>query len=134
MAEDQSTANAAILQMLEGMRSDLAAEREAAHESRATTHKRIDELIDRVGRVETTVAIGGQVSAQSRDRFETLEREVRDQIAPTVEEWQRMLKTSRRLMIVLGVSPFATAGAVAAAFTWGGDWLVNLLRKLLRID
>lgn len=134
MAADQSSANAAILQMLEGLRSDLATEREAAHESRATTHKRIDELIDRLGRVETTVAISGQVSAQSRNQFDALEREVRDQIAPTVEEWQRMLKTSRRLMIVLGISPFATAGAVAAAFTWGGDWLVSLIRKLLRIE
>lgn len=134
MADDQQGTNAAILQMLEGLRSDLATEREAAHESRATTHKRIDELIDRVGRVETTVAISGQVSAQSRNQFDALEREVRDQIAPTVEEWQRMLKTSRRIMIVLGISPFATAGAVAAAFTWGGDWLVSMIRKLLRIE
>lgn len=134
MADGQQGTNAAILQMLEGLRSDLATEREATHESWATTHKRIDELIDRVGRVETTVAISGQVSAQSRNQFDALEREVRDQIAPTVEEWQRMLKTSRRLMIVLGISPFATAGAVAAAFTWGGDWLVSLIRKLLRID
>ena len=75
--------------MIAQLRDDLAQEREASRESRARQHQRTDEVIDRLGRIDSTIAVAGQVDAQVRTELDDLKKVVGN-IKPTVEEWRRM--------------------------------------------
>ncbi|MFP3656807.1 hypothetical protein, partial [Burkholderia sp. SIMBA_052] len=53
-------------------RENFSEEKESAHESRAVIHRRLDKHTQTVGKLETTVAISGQVEAQLRDQIAAL--------------------------------------------------------------
>ena len=78
-----------LLSMIEQLRDDMAQEREASRESRARQHQRTDEVIDRLGRIDSTIAVAGQVDAQVRTELDALKKTVASN-QPTVEEWRRM--------------------------------------------
>jgi len=126
VAEQEYTA---IIEMLRQLRQDFADERDAAHTSRAATHKRIDDLTDRVGRMDTTMAVAGQVQAQVRGEVDGLRKAVSD-LAPTVDEWRRIRQLG------LGIVGLMTAGGltVGAILAAGGNWLVDMIRHWLRLQ
>ena len=129
--------DAAVIEMLRQLREDVARQEQASTESRARTHQRIDEVIERLGRLDTTVALGGQVDAQVRDELDRLKRTVaanHDAVSPTVEEWQRILKVSRWLAVAFGLTGASLAALVVAAFGWFGEATIHAIRRLLRID
>jgi len=136
--------DAALLEMVRQLRDDIARESEArrleseaARQSRTTTHKRIDEVIDRLGRIDVTVALAGQVDAQVRNELDNLKQTVASNhaaVSPTVVEWQRILRTSRWLAIAFGISGASIAAAVVAYASWFGDAAVHFIRRVLRID
>jgi len=118
--------------MLEQLRDDFAAERDASRISRAGLHRRLDEVNERLGRLDTGVALSGQADAQVRSELDRLARQVDDNqaaIAPSIEEWQRI----RRLG--LGIVGLMTAGGltIGALVQWGGDSAVSAMRAWLHI-
>ncbi len=127
--------NALLLSMLEQLRDDFAAERvarrdenAAARHARAVTHGRIDEVIERLGRLDTSVALAGQTDAQIRAELDTLKLSLAG-IAPTIDEWRRIRALG------LGIVGLMTAGglSIGAALSWGGDTVTGWVRAWLRI-
>lgn len=126
-----------LLKMMEQLRDDVASDRETSRQSRATQHQRLDEVIDRLGKMETSIAIAGQIDAQVRTELDDLKQTVTTnqlEVAPTVEQWQDMLKTGRRVSWVLGISGLLSLGGLIALATWAGDAAVNAVRAWLRIS
>ena len=134
-----TTSNDDILRALgrveEGVRrlqEDFRDEKQAAHESRAAIHARLDEQVDRINRLDTTVAISGQVDAQIRGEIRDLKETVdnnHEAVQPAVEDWRRVKMLGAgisMLMLAVGV----TAGTV---YTVAYDWFSGLLRHWLKI-
>ena len=129
--------NAAIIEMLRQLREDVARQEAASSESRARTHQRIDELIDRVGHLDTTVALAGQIDAQVRSELDALKQTVAANhaaVSPTVEEWQRILKVSRWLAVAFGLTGASLAALIVATFGWFGEATIHFIRRLLRSE
>lgn len=121
--------NDLLLRMLEQLRADYAAEREASRESRARTHERIDEMVDRLGRIDTTIALAGEVDAQVRTELDGLKTAMSG-IKPTVDEW-RTVKT----IGMWGAGALLTGGAGLGVFlAAAGDSAVTAIRHWLRIN
>jgi hypothetical protein len=121
-----------LLKMMEQMRADFARSEEASRLSRAAMHDRMEESIDRLGKLETSIAISGAVDAQVRNELDGLKGSIRA-IEPTVAEWKDMLKAGRRISWILGISGLLSGAALWAAFQWAGDTLINAVRSWLRI-
>lgn len=121
-----------LLSMLEQLRDDFAAERDASHIGRAGMHRRLDEVSERLARLDTNVALGRQADAQLRGELDRLARQVDDNqatIAPSIEEWKRIRGLG------LGIVGLMTAGGVTlgALVQWGGDTAVSAARAWLRL-
>ena len=128
--EDQT---ALLLEMVKQLRADYARDQEAAQQSRAALHRRVDEVIDRIGRMETTAALAGEVDAQVRTELDELKALVDGNsrsIAPTIEEWKRIR------MLGLGIVGLLAIGGVSvgAFLAMMGDAAVNAVRAWLRIQ
>ena len=126
--------NALLLKMLEQLRDDYARDQEAARESRAKLHERVDAIGERIGKMETTTALAGQIDAQVRTELDGLNRRVHDglgtlngrldpekgDIGSTVAAWNDMLKTGRRISWLLGIAGITSVGTGLALI--GGAW------------
>lgn len=120
--------NGLVIRLIEQMREDMAAEREASRESRARTHERIDQVVDRLGRIDTTIALAGEVDAQVRNELDALKTTVAG-VTPTVDEW-RTVKTIGKW----GAGALLTGGAGLGVFlAAAGDSAVSAIRHWLRI-
>lgn len=114
------------------IREDFSEEKESAHESRSVIHRRLDEHAQTVAKLETTVAISGQVEAQLRDQIAALEERVKKhhaEVSPTIEEWKRIKTLGwgvSSLLVIAGVS-----AASIAAVAW--DWFIAVVRHWLRV-
>jgi len=114
------------------IREDFSEEKESAHESRAVIHRRLDEHAQTVGKLETTVAISGQVEAQLRDQIAALEERMKRnhaEVTPTIEEWKRIKTLGwgvSSLLVIAGVS-----AASITAVAW--DWFIAVVRQWLRV-
>jgi hypothetical protein len=125
---------ALLLTMLGQIKDDMAREQEAARENRAKLHERIDDIVARIGSMETTVALAGEVDAQVRRELDGLNRRVHDElgamnrrldpergdIGSTVAAWNDMLKTGRRISWLLGIAGITSIGTGVALI--GGAW------------
>lgn len=124
-----------LLEMVKQLREDLAADRqerrqdaEASRESRAATHKRIDDVVERLGHIDTSIAIAGQVDAQVRAEIDALTASLKA-AQPTIDEWNRV-RTIGKWAIGILVTGGVGVGAVLAAV---GDGLVTTIRHWLRL-
>ena len=127
--------NALLLSMVEQLRDDFAAERtarrednEAERQAGALTHGRIDEVIERLGRLETGVALASQLDTQVRGELDTLKFSLAE-IRPSVDEWRRIQGFG------LGIVGLMTAGglSIGAALSWSGDTVSGWIRAWLHI-
>lgn len=121
-----------LLQMVRQLREDYARDQEAARESRAALHRRVDEVMDRLAQMETTAAIAGHIDAQVRQELDDLKSTVAasaDALAPTVEEWRRIRA------IGLGIVGLLTIGglSVGAAIAWAGEAVASIVRGWLKL-
>ena len=117
---------------VEQLRRDFDDEKNAARESRAAIHRRLDEHADDIGRLRTDVTIMGHVDAQLRDEVKALAETVEENqksAAPSLAEWKTMKRVG------LGVSGLLALGglSVGAALVWAGDTAVTWARHWLRI-
>lgn len=110
----------------------VAEDRSNARESRATIHSRLDEQAEQMARLETTVAVAGQVDAQMRDEVKALALKVdanQKEVKPAVDEWNRMKA------IGIGIGGLLALGglSLASMLMWFGEVFWNWLRHMLRI-
>lgn len=125
--------NDLLLEMLKQLRADLARDQTAGRESRAVLHQRVDEVLDRLGKMETSIAIAGEIDAQVRHELDELRKQVVENaaaIAPTVDEWKRIRAIGLGLVGLLAIGG-VSLGAAAA---WAGEAIVNAVRAVLRIS
>lgn len=121
-----------MLRMMEQLRDDFHAEREASRSSREKLHERIDSVADDIGNLRGDIRILGATDAQIRGEVQSLSETVanhQSEIQPTVDDWRRIKA------IGLGIVGLLALGgiSVGAAFSWAGEAAVNWIRHLLRI-
>lgn len=126
--------NALLLKMLEQLRDDYARDQEAARSSRAKLHERVDDIVERIGKMETTAAIAGQIDAQVRIELDGLNQRMHREMAElnarldpekgdigsTVAAWNDLMKTGRRMSWLLGIAGITSVGTGLALI--GGAW------------
>lgn len=92
---------------LDSLINSVAAQSEASEQSRRR-------LYERVGKIETSVEISGQVEAQVRDRLDKLDTRIESEIMPTVNKvngWEKMGMGALAIIGIGGVS-------VGSALVW----------------
>ena len=124
-----------LLEMLKQLREDFADERrerredaEASRVSRATTHQRIDQVVERLGRIDTSIAIAGQVDAQVRQEIDDMKVSLAG-MQPTVDEWQRIRTIGAWAAGILLTGGLGIGALLAAT----GDWLSSTIRHWLKL-
>ena len=125
-----------LLSMLEQLRDDFQDERNASRESRAKLHERMNEVANDVGAIKGDIRILGEVDGQVRGELQALKTTVEANHAdtrPTVDAWRDMLKTGRRITIIMGIAGLSFAGILTGIFTWFGDTLPTLVKGWLRL-
>jgi hypothetical protein len=115
------------------LRNELSDEKDSAHDSRATIHRRLDEQARQISLLDMTVTVSSSVDGQIREEVKALKVTVdknHEATQPAIEEWKRMK--------VLGVG---ISGLIAfAGLTVGGimayvsDGAVAWLRHWLKIN
>ena len=119
---------ALLIEMMKQFREDYARDQEAASLTRAALRQRIDEVVDRLGKMETTAAISGEIDAQVRTELDALTKTLTE-VEPVAVEWNRVKsigKWAASGLLASGVG----IGALAAA---AGDQVVAAIRAWLRI-
>lgn len=119
---------ALLLEMLKQLRDDYSRDQESAQRSRAVLHQRMDEVVDRLGKMETTAALSGDIDAQVRTELDALTKKLTE-VEPVAVEWNRVKsigKWAASGLLASGVG----IGALAAA---AGDQVVAAVRAWLRI-
>ena len=111
------------------MRDDFDTEKGHAHESRKDVHRKIDDLAGRVGSVEGSVQIAGQVTAQARDKIEWFEAKLTTDVIPTIDEFKRMKLIGWSVVSIVGIG----GTAFGASLIWWGEQVVSTIRHFLRI-
>lgn len=122
------------------LRADFDDEKDYSRESRRAVHEKLDGVGDRLGHVENTIQLAGQVTAQTRERIDMVKDEVTkkidtigkrldEEISPPVEEFKRF-----RNLGLTAVGIVALGGtAFGAGLIWWGESTINAIRHILRI-
>ena len=118
-----------LLEMLRQLRNDFAEERDAARESRARTHERIDDVVARLGRIDTTMALSGSIDAQVRTELDQVNTRL-GVMQPTIDEWARIRVVGAWAAGILLTGGLGIGAIVAAT----GDWLSSAIRHWLKIN
>lgn len=111
------------------LRDDFDTEKDHAHDSRKDVHRKIDDLAGRVGDVETTVQVAGQVTAQTRDRIDAMDKTLNTDVKPTVDEFKRMKLIGWSVVGIVGLG----GTAFGASLIWWGEQVAIAVRGFLRI-
>lgn len=125
---ESSDNTAILLEVLRQFREDYAQDQESARQSRAAMRQRMEEIVDRLGKMETTAALSGEIDAQVRTELDALTRKLTE-VEPVAVEWGRVKsigKWAASGLLASGVG----IGALAAA---AGDQVVAVVRAWLRI-
>lgn len=126
---ESSDNTALLLEVLRQFREDYAQDQEAAQTSRAAIRQRMEEVVDRLGKMETTAALSGQIDAQVRTELDALTKKLTE-VEPVAVEWGRVKsigKWAASGLLASGVG----LGALAAS---AGDQVVAAIRAFLRIS
>lgn len=94
---------------------------EAQNETASEARRR---LYDRVGAVETSIEISGQIDAQVRDRIDGIDKRLSEDVMPTVSEVKRWKVTGMTLLAVAGVA----GASIGAAIFWLWEMVVERVR------
>lgn len=131
--------NDLLLKMLDQMKQDQDKARDESRQSRAAMHARTDELIERVGRIETSIAISGQIDAQVRAELDQVKQLVQSnhaEIEPTVAAWKQLLATGSATARIFSIAGITTLGGLVAALasvSGAGESAWHWLLKTLRL-
>jgi hypothetical protein len=125
LADEISLMLGQVLEGVKQLRADFQEEKQNAHESRSTMHRRLDEHAEEIGKLRTDVAVAGKIEAQVRNELKSLKAAV----DPSLEDWKRM-KT-----LGLGIVSLLAIGGVSfgAFLMWAGDAAATAVRHWLKI-
>lgn len=115
---------------LEGQMSEVLSMLKASSESRARLHERVDEVSDRLGKIEGDIGISAAIDAQVRHELDGLRATIianRAEAAPAIEAWEDVLKTGKRVSWVFGIAGISTIGGLLAVITGLWDWIAKLV-------
>jgi hypothetical protein len=107
----------------ERQRKDFDEEKRASSESRGRVHAKLE-------KIEEDVSIVGQVAAQARDKANTVEQVVIDDVKPVTDEIKKARLKGIGALWAIGI--MATVFGFSAA-TVAGD-VITWARRLLRIE
>lgn len=115
------------------LREDFEDEKDAAHESRAVIHRRLDEHVHAISELRGDVSIGIKVDAQVRNDLQELKATVdanQTAVAPSIAEWRRMKA------IGIGLAGLLALGGISigAMLAYMGDIAVTAIRHWLKIN
>lgn len=116
---------ALMIEMLRQFREDYAQDQEAARQSRAAMRDRVEEIADRIGKLETTAALSGHIDAQVRTELDALTKAL-TQVEPVAVEWNRVKsigKWAASGLLASGVG----IGALAAT---AGDQVIAAIQTI----
>lgn len=113
----------------EQLRDDFDKETDRSRENRKDLHGKVDSLSDRIGHVETTIQVAGQVTAQARDKIDALETKINTDVQPTVDEFKRMKMIGWSAVGLVGLG----GTAFGASLIWWGEQTISAIRHFLRI-
>jgi hypothetical protein len=125
-----------VRQDMQAMQASMQARDEASSQGRARLYDRIDEVANDVGTIKGDIRILGEVDGQVRGELQALAATVaanQQDTKPTVDAWRDMLKTGRRITIIMGIAGLSFAGILTGIFTWFGDTLPAIVKGWLRI-
>ena len=116
--------------MVEQLRDDYAHGQEEAKQSRKALRDRVDELVDRMGQLETTTALSGQTDARVRADLDEINKRLGGQgdVGETVAFWRDLMRTGRRVTLVASIAGITSLGALGALVTGFWDWIRSVLR------
>ncbi|ODT80590.1 MAG: hypothetical protein ABS76_15545 [Pelagibacterium sp. SCN 64-44] len=117
---------------LEGQMAEVLGMLKASNESRSRLHERVDEVSDRLGKIEGDIAILGQVDGQIRGEVQVLAAKVdqnQKEAQPTIDEWRRIRAIGIGLVGLLALGGMS----VGAALAWAGEGVISAIRHWLRI-
>ncbi|MER9452061.1 DUF1515 family protein [Mesorhizobium sp. M0254] len=125
MADEISLMLGQVLEGVKQLRADFQEEKQNAHESRATVHRRLDEHAEEIGKLRTDVAVHGQVEAQVRNEVKSL----KEAVNPSLEDWKRMKALG------IGIAGLLALGGLSfgAMLMWAGDAAATAVRHWLKI-
>lgn len=94
---------------------------------------KLDSVVDRVGKLETAVAVDVAVSAQTRDKIDariaSIQQKLDEDVLPQTNDFKRMKLIGVGLVGLLAIGGFTIFGVVI----WAGETAVNAVRAWLRI-
>lgn len=124
---DQTTL---LLRMVEQLRDDYARDQEDAKQSRAALRGRVDELFDRLGRMETSTALSGQIDDRVQAELDELNKRLGEggDVGDTVTAWRDLMRTGRRVTLIASLAGITSLGALGALLTGAWDWLKSVFR------
>jgi len=114
-----------LLEMMRQFREDYAQDQASASQTRAAMRQRIDEVFDRLAKMETTAALSGEVDAQVRTELDALTKAL-TKVEPVAVEWNRVKsigKWAASGLLASGVG----IGALAAT---AGDQVIATIQTI----
>ena len=106
---------------IDGMDDKLDAIQQLLKEQNASSSKSRSVLYERVGAIETDIKISANVDAQVRERLDTLDHRLTNEVMPTINEVRRWKITGMTVLSMVGI-----AGASIGAFLfWAWDVIVE---------
>jgi uncharacterized coiled-coil DUF342 family protein len=123
-------ANPVLLEMMKQLRDDFREEREASRTSRAQLHKRMDEVAEDVGTIRGDIRILGQVDGQVREELQEVKASLqnhKDAVDPTVQGWNELMRTGKRVSWVFGIAGISTIGGLLGVVTGVYEWIGRLV-------
>lgn len=116
---------------IDGLRAVVSQGHEKSSESRAKLHERIDEVGEKIARLEGSVGILGHVDGQVRhelDGLKTALNQHKEAIDPTVENWRELMKSGKRISWAFSIAGITTIGGLIAVVTGVFDWVGGWVR------
>lgn len=114
------------------IREEFTEEKRSASESRKAIYARHDDLNNELNSLRTDVGIHAQISAQTREEIKALGAAIsrhKNEIQPSVEDWQRMKMLGTGIVGVLAVGGLS----VGALIAWAGEATAGVIRRWLGI-
>lgn len=114
------------------LRADFQDEKMMAHESRSVIHQRLDNQVQQIAHMETTIALSGQIDAQVREELQNLKDTVeknQEAVSPTIAEWRRMKTLGLGIAGLIAMSGLTVGGILV----YMSETAVSGIRHWLKI-
>ena len=114
------------------LRADFQDEKLMAHESRSVIHQRLDNQVQQIAHMETTIALSGQIDVQVREELQNLKDTVeknQEAVSPTIAEWRRMKTLGLGIAGLIAMSGLTVGGILV----YMSETAVSGIRHWLKI-